>query len=297
MEGDEPMDAVANEPVSNEVFELHAGALRLVLRPDIGGSIASLWHADLAVLRGTEPARLTSARRAGSFPLVPYSNRLAYRRFRWKGRDYGTAANFDDSAHSLHGVGWQRAWQVLSSSAVDVVLRLRHTPDADWPFAFEARQYFTLTPDSMRVQMVVDNLDELAQPVGLGWHPYFPRRARSRLHVELASRWDNDASLLPVRQIAQDGIDSDVRHLDYDNCFDGWRGAARIRDERLSLGLTSSLDRLVVYTPGDQDYFCVEPVSHVSNAIHMADPMAHGLRVLAPGESTDAWMQLDIKVL
>ena len=100
-----------------------------------------------------------------------------------------------------------------------------------------------------------------------------------------------------MRKVAQPGIDSDVAHLDFDNCFEGWRGAARIRDERFSLQLTSSLDRLVVYTPQDKDFYCVEPVSHVSNAIHMADPLAHGLRSVAPGESTSAWMQLDVTVV
>lgn len=281
----------------SELFELHAGALRLALRPDLGGSIAGLWHGDLPVLRSTPPAALEGPRLAGCFPLVPYSNRLGYRRFRWKGRDYTTEPNFDDSPHSLHGVGWHRRWEIVSSSAVDVVLRLQHAGDADWPFAFEARQYFIVAPDSMRVQMVVDNTANIAQPIGLGWHPYFPRRARSRLHVELAARWDSDATLLPVRKVAQSGIDSDLQHLDYDNCFEGWRDAARIRDERVSLRLTSSLDRLVVYTPPDKDYFCVEPVSHVSNAIHIADPVAQGLRVLQPGESTEAWMQLQVKVL
>jgi aldose 1-epimerase len=249
------------------------------------------------VLRSTAPAALDAARASGCFPLVPYANRLGYRRFRWKGVDHSTQPNFDDSPHSLHGVGWQRPWELLSSSALEVVLRYRHAPDAHWPFAFEARQYFTLTPQSMRVQMVFDNLAEIAQPMGLGWHPYFPKRARSRLHVEVDGRWDSDATQLPVRKVAQSGIDSDIVHLDYDNCFDGWRGAARIRDERLSLQLTSSLDRLVVYTPQLRDYFCVEPVSHVSNAIHMADPLAHGLRSVAPGESAGAWMQLDVSVL
>jgi aldose 1-epimerase len=278
-------------------FELHAGALRLALRPDLGGSIAGLWHRHLPVLRSVEPPALVGARQSGCFPLLPYSNRLGYRRFRWKGVDYGTLPNFDDSPHSLHGVGWRRPWTVLSSSAVDVVLCYRHVPDGDWPFAFEARQYFTLTPETMRVQMVFDNLADLAQPVGLGWHPYFPRRARSRLHIECDGRWEADAAQLPVRKVAQSGIDSDVQHLDYDNCFDGWRGTARIRDEKMSLQLSSSLRRLVVYTPQQRDYFCVEPVSHVSNAIHMADPMAHGLLRVEPGDSVDAWMQLDVGVL
>jgi aldose 1-epimerase len=278
-------------------FELHAGALRLALRPDLGGCIAGLWHRDLPVLRSSEPAALVASRAGACYPLVPYSNRLGYRRFRWKGQEYGTQPNFDDSPHSVHGVGWLRAWELVSSSAVDVVLRYRHAADAHWPFAFEARQYFTLTPQSMRVQMVVDNLSDIAQPLGLGWHPYFPKRARSRLHIELDGRWDSDATQLPVRKVAQSGIDSDVVHLDYDNCFDGWRGAARIRDEKLSLQFTSSLDRLVIYTPQTRDYFCVEPVSHVSNAIHMADPLAHGLQRVEPGASIEAWMQLAVNVL
>lgn len=278
-------------------FELHAGALRLALRPDLGGCIAGLWHRETPILRSVEPVELATAWPSGCYPLVPYSNRIGYARFRWKGHDFTTRPNFGESPHSIHGVGWMRPWERVSSSAVEVVLRYRHAADADWPFAFEATQYFNLTPQSLHVEMVVTNLAEVAQPVGLGWHPYFPKRARSRLHIELAERWDGDATGLPVRKVAQPGIDAGVAHLAFDNCFDGWHGAARIRDERFSLQLSSSLDRLVVYTPPAKDYFCVEPVSHVSNAIHMADPLAHGLRSVAPGAAVDAWMKLEVSAV
>lgn len=278
-------------------FELHAGALRLALRPDLGGCIAGLWHRDTPVLRSHEPAAVPTSRASACYPLVPYSNRLAYCKFRWKGHDYTTQPNFDDSPHSVHGVGWQRPWEIASSNALEVVLRLVHPGDADWPFPFESHQYFTLTPHSMTVRHVFVNTADKAQPVGLGWHPYFVKRERSRLHIELSGRWDSDASELPVRKVSQLGIDSDVSHLDFDNCFDGWKGAARIRDEKFSMQLTASVDHLVVYTPQDKNYFCVEPVSHVSNAIHMADPLAHGLRSVAPGESFEAWMTLEIGVI
>jgi aldose 1-epimerase len=282
---------------ADTVFELHAGALRLAVRPDLGGSIAGLWHRDTPILRSTEPAALDSARKSASFPLVPYSNRLGYRRFRWKGHDYTTQPNFGDSPHSVHGIGWMLPWEVTSHSAIDLSLRLRHAADAHWPFAFEAQQFFSLTPQSLVAQMVVTNTADIAQPVGLGWHPYFPRRARSRLHIECSDRWDCDAVQLPVRKVAQSGIDADVSHLDFDHGFEGWKGPARIRDEKFSLQLRSTLPYLVVYTPQDKDYFCVEPVSHVGNAIHMADPAAHGLRSLQPGESFEASMTLDIAVL
>lgn len=275
--------------------ELRAGTLRLALRPDLGAAIAGLWHDGTPVLRSTEPTGLGSARASACYPLVPYSNRLGHRRFRWKGREYTTAPNFDaGNPHSLHGVGWQRPWAIVSSNAAEVVLEHRHAPDADWPFAYVARQCFTLAPTGLHVALTFENAHDAAQPVGLGWHPYFPKRARSRLHAECDARWDPEPQQLPVRRVPVAGVDGDVAHMDLDHCFDGWRGTARILDETFSLQLTSSLTRLVVFTPPAKKYLCVEPVSHVSDAIHMLEPLVHGLAAVEPGASLDAWMQLDI---
>lgn len=275
-------------------LELRAGDLRLALRPDLGGSIAGLWRGDLPVLRSADPATVADARASGGFALAPYSNRLGFCRFRWQGQDHRVLPNVDGSPHALHGVAWKRAWQTVSHGAAEAELRYVHTPDAHWPFAFSVAQRFVLSPAALELHLVYTATDAQPQPVGLGWHPYFPRRSRSRLHIEVAERWETDANQLPTRKVAQPGIDADVAHLAFDHCFEGWRGAARIRDEKLSLKLTSSLPYLVVYTPAQRDFFCVEPVSHVSNAIHMAEPVAHGLRSLAPGQVADAWMKLEI---
>jgi len=278
-------------------FELHAGALRLAVRPNLGGAVAGLWHRETPILRSTEPMQLGESRSAAMYPLLPYSNRLGYRHFRWKGRDYATRANVADSPHSMHGIGWQRPWRIVASSAIELVLGLDHPGDEDWPFAFEARQYFTLAPDTFSARLQLTNSAAIEQPVGLGWHPYFVKRPRSRLHIELSDRWECDATRLPTRKVAQPGIDADLAHLDFDHCFEGWRGPARIRDERFSLQLVSELAYLVVYTPPGRDYYCVEPVSHVSNAIHMAEPVAHGLVALRPGATIEAAMRLEIAVV
>lgn len=283
------------ETAIDSPLELRAGDLRLALRPDLGGAIAGLWCGDLPVLRSTEPAELATSRLSGCFPLAPYSNRLGYRRFRWHGADYTTAPNFDDNPHSVHGVAWQRPWSVREASPAQAELSLAFGGDEHWPFAFELVQRFVLRADALEVRLAFTNRAEVRQPAGLGWHPYFPKRSRSRLHIELTDRWDNDASGLPVRRVAQPGIDGDVAHLGFDNCFAGWRGPARIRDEKLSLRLNSSLPYLVVFTPDTKPYYCVEPVSHVSNAIHMSDPAAHGLQDLAPGERLEAWMTIEIE--
>jgi aldose 1-epimerase len=277
-----------------EALELRQGGLRLALRPDCGGAIAGFWLDELPVLRSCEPMQLRSVRDAASYALVPYSNRIGQRQFDWRGRRYTLAANVPEEPHTLHGVGWQRPWQVARHSSDHATLAYTHPSDEDWPFSFHVEQSFELVNGALRITLAATNIDARETPMGLGWHPYFVRRSRSRVHLELSHRWDADATKLPVHRVAQSALDADVAVLDLDNCFEGWRGPARIRDERLSLRLTSSLGYAVVYTPRDRDHFCVEPVSHVNNAIRSADPLAQGLLALASGQSATAWMQLEV---
>ena len=286
------MTAVTPTPA----LELKAGALRLALRPDLGGAIAGFWHDTTPILRSCEPGDLASARTSGCFPLAPYSNRIGFRHFRWLGRDFKTAPNYDQgNPHSLHGTAWQQAWRATSTDATRAELTLTHLANEYWPFNFDVNQRFELSEQGLTMRLVLTNIDARTQPVGLGWHPYFPKRSRSRLHVECSQRWESDPSTqLPTRRVQQGGIDGEVRHLDFDNCFEGWRGAASVRDEKLALKITSSLPYLVVYTPPARDYFCVEPVSHVSNAVQMAEPAAHGLVALEAGQSLEASMTIEV---
>lgn len=274
--------------------ELHAGPLRLAVRPDLGGCIAGLWHEGEPVLQSTDPAELRTSRPSGSFPLVPYSNRVGHRWFEWQGHAYTTAANFGDSPHSVHGVAWLKAWAVVSATPSTLALRYEHRADEHWPFAFCVEQRFELAAGGLALQLHFTNTSSQTQPVGLGWHPYFPKRPGARLQAKVSSRWDSDSTQLPTRPLAVAGIDDDVAHLHLDHCFDGWAGMASIRDERFTLSLSSSLRRLVVYTPQNKPYFCIEPVSHVNNAVQMADPTRHGLIALPPGDTTVAWMKLDV---
>jgi aldose 1-epimerase len=156
------------------------------------------------------------------------------------------------------------------------------------------QQRVVLSPNQLELQLAFTATDARPQPVGLGWHPYFPKRARSRLQVALSGRWESDETQLPTQRVPQPGIDGEIAPMDFDHCFDAWHGPARIRDESFSLELSSSLPYLVVFTPQQRDFYCVEPVSHVPDAIHRADPAAQGLRTLERGQRWDAWMRLQV---
>lgn len=250
--------AVTTAPPPSPVFELRAGALRAAFRADLGGSLAGLWHDRTPVLRSVEPAQLEGAHGAALHPLIADANR--------------------------HGAGRQRPWRIVASSPLDLVLELEHAGDDDWPFSFSCLQSFSLAPDALEARIRLVNTEAAReQPAGVGWQVWFPRRVRSRLHAEVDGRWDADATGLPARRVAQHGIDADVSHLAGVAAFDGFRGAARIRDERFSLRLESSLERLVVDAAADRDGFCVAPVSHVAGAIRIVGPAAPGVAAPAAG--------------
>lgn len=281
-------------------IQLHAGGLRCDIKPDQGGCVAGLWLDDLPVLRSTSASQLESVRLAGSYPLVPFSNRVGQATLKWNGTSHPLVQNFAPEPHAIHGVGWQRPWAVLESDDHFAMLSYSHKPDGSWPFAFDASQVFRLSPHALEMTLSMTNQSDKPAPAGLGWHPYFTKRARSRIAFEATGRWEMGVDKLPTERRAAHGLDADCAFLDVDHCFDGWNGVVQLRDEQLHVRVTSNLNRLVVFTNDTREFIAIEPVSHVNNALNMLD--AHkgnreelGVRVLQPGESLSAQMTIEVE--
>src|SRR5579862_1048126 len=118
--------------VAPALIELAAGPVRVVLSPAAGGAIARFaverTGALVDVLRPAGAAALagTNARALGSYPLVPFSNRIDHAGFRFDGRDYRLNRNFLPEPHAIHGDGWQQAWQVEDAARDRATLAYRH---------------------------------------------------------------------------------------------------------------------------------------------------------------------------
>jgi aldose 1-epimerase len=279
---------------------LRSAGLRCALRPDLGGSIAGLWLGDEPVLRSTEPDTLKAARQSGCFPLVPFSNRIAQARLQWQGTSHPLVRNNGDEPHAIHGVGWQRVWQVLEQTETSAFLSYEHRADSGWPFAFDASQMIQLQPNRLTLTLSITNQAHAAAPVGLGWHPYFVKRAHSQLSFQASGRWEMGADKLPTHRTSINGLTADGDTLDVDHCFDGWSGVLSLRDAVMQVRVRSGMSRLVVFTHPSRDTVAIEPVSHVNNALHLvregvADAQALGLAVLAPGESMTATMDIEVE--
>ena len=95
------------------MLELRCGAMSAIVAPERGAAVLG-WLRDATPIlrRATAAAVFGAAGAMGAFPLVPYCNRIAFGRFRWNGRDHTLDRNFGDHPHTLHGIGWKRAWAV-----------------------------------------------------------------------------------------------------------------------------------------------------------------------------------------
>ena len=281
-------------------LQLNFASLRCDLAPDLGGSIAGLWLDDVPVLRSTPGPALQRVSAAGSYPLVPFSNRIGHAAFSWAGRSHALLPNNPPEPHAIHGVGWQRTWTVLQVDAQLARLAYTHQADKPWPFAFAAVQLFELSDEGLTLHMTLTNQSEVPMPAGLGWHPYFVKRPGSHLRFAAAGRWEMGADKLPTHRLPALGLDTDCAGLDVDHCFDGWTGDVELQDELLRIRIRSNLQRLVVFTNPTRDFVAIEPVSHVNNAVQLMqgaglDAEALGLIVLQPGASMSAHMQIQIE--
>ena len=298
-------------------LELASGAAVVGVAPGLGGAIVAFTMRGQPVLRPTPERALAerNARLASCYPLVPWSNRIREGRLSFAGRDHVVARNFGTHPHAIHGVGWQREWQVDDVSTRSLRLTLMHDERnaAAWGWPFRATQTFALTAPSAAARMPIDalltvtltleNIGSEAFPFGLGWHPFFPKHAATELAFTAGHVWENDPTQLPLRRVAIPAHwrferSRPLDQLAFDNVFTGWRGTATLADPLTGLHTTLAADRacrfLVVYAPHGGDFIALEPVTHETDAFnrHAQGEASTGFRTLAPGAAFSCTMRI-----
>ncbi|MGO4302812.1 aldose 1-epimerase [Cupriavidus sp. RAF12] len=288
------------------VHTLRAGPHTLAVAPAAGGRMASLTtsRADGAVIEWLAPMPAQALRegfdahawpKAGLYPLLPFSNRIRNGRFRWNGQDIVLPAH-PGQAHAMHGFGHVRPWQVVHENVDAITLELRHVPaPGDWPWPVFARQSIVLSPEGLVAELVVRNDGDSAMPVGGGFHPFFARVPGMRVQFDAAHLWPADHGGVATGRAAVGDRERFLRErnlpeADFSIYYSGWKRQVTLRrpdGATLLMRAGEGLDHLVLHAPAGCDYVCLEPVSHVADAVNLAARgwEGAGLRALAAGES------------
>ena len=285
------------------LITLAAGDLIVDVAPQLGGRVARFDHkvggarqpiftpiTDL----DQDPAAPISG---GCYPLVPFSNRIAGGRLAVAAESHRLAINEPARGHALHGHGAWRPWQVTARTNRRADLTYAHDAGAvGWIWPYRAEMSLSLTARALTWRLAVTNLHpSRAMPAGLGLHPYFADRDDGLLAGVVETIWPAGADRIPAarrrcRPICRwtgsrplpRGGGCRFRRL-------GRAGGAGLGRRWLARDDAGDdvFDHLVVYTPPDRGFFCVEPVSHAVDGFNLAarGVAGTGRRDLAPGES------------
>jgi aldose 1-epimerase len=260
---------------------LRDGALTLGIAPAWGGALTrfDVRRGDqlIPILRPArdEPGPGPAALGAASFPLLPYCGRLRAGRFEFEGRSYQFPLNAAPERHSSHGDGWTRPWCLTQLDRRSASMTL--AADAALPMPYAATQRIAVQAHRVRVTLSVTNTGCDRLPIGVGLHPYFAQRSLAWLRADLPSRWRWDQEYMPIasepnpdRQCLQQGLAVDTLPVAAE--YTQWNGRASIAWPTLGVEVALATDpplgHAVLWAPQQQDFFCFEPTSHASDALH-----------------------------
>ncbi|MBP2298512.1 aldose 1-epimerase [Azospirillum picis] len=279
------------------IIALRSGRMTLTAVPRCGGSLAS-WRLSTAdgpvdLFRPASDRALAGAFAPdmACFPLVPFSNRIGGGRFVFQGREVKLETD-PGSPHRIHGHGWSSPWTVGAVTDNAVRMEFDH-PARDWPWSYRTVQTLALDDDGLTIALDLVNASDSDMPAGLGLHPYFAKSPGSRVFADVRAVWDNDETILPRQRRALPAA-WDFRHgvvmdgLALDNGFTGWTGKAVLERPREGLCITMLADgpfgHLIVYAPLGEPYLCLEPVTHMTDALNRQQEPDAGVIALPPGE-------------
>ncbi|MFT0532632.1 aldose epimerase [Castellaniella hirudinis] len=283
-------------------LSLRQGPHQLVLAPAAGGRILR-WTSLLEDGPRDWLTPITASAwpapewpKGGLFPLIPFSNRIRQARMRWDGRDIAIQP-LPGQAHALHGQAQRMTWEVLRQQAGQVALGLRHPAGDDgWPWAWSARQTIRLSADGrLDIRLSLRNQDTRPMPAGLGLHPYF---TADRVQAHARTDWAHEQELarFPRPNTCAQWRRDDGTWTVY---LSDWDGQAHIHwpsGPGLRMRAHGALRHLVLHCNAGR-YLCVEPATHVCDAVNLAAAgvPGTGLHSLAPGATLSVGITLTIE--
>lgn len=264
--------------------------------------------------RPTAEADYGNPSNCASFPLIPYSNRIRDRRFRFHGETFELRPGKPDGT-VMHGVGRDLPWRVenMDSHYISLALHSSDYPDLNFPFRFSARLEYRVEGAKFSIGTRITNDDLRIIPAGFGHHPYFQRTLTNEndeigLAIPCDEYFELDQASLPIGSPHPIPPRLDFRNLrplgeltPNDNL------TTRKPDEPVQFVYMESgqqilmtadpvFANLILYAPAGKPFYAVEPVTNANDGFNL---YANGVRnsgvfELEPGQSKSGTITFEV---
>ena len=300
------------------VIQLEDAASQIVvsIAPSAGNLVFEMKVKGHEVLRFPYASLDEFTRRPGlsGIPFLgPWANRLDEQAFYANGKKYAFDMEFGNvrGAHPIHGfLSYASEWQVVDAKADDtsawVTSRLEVFRQPAWmaqfPFAHTIEMTHRLQNGALEIATRIQNLSAEAMPVAIGFHPYFQLTDSPRdewtISVGARTEWVLSPDKIPTgetRPITQrfpnPGAallkDHDLDHVFGDLVRTSGRAVVSVKgkSQTLDVMLGDRYRAVVLYSPKDRDFICVEPMAGITDAMNLAQRgLYKELQSIPPGQ-------------
>lgn len=225
---------------------------------------------------------------ASGVVLVPWPNRIRDGRYTFGGVERQLALSEPAFGNASHGLLRFGAYTAVEVADDRLVLAADVVPQTGYPFHLRTRVTFTLLPDGLHVEHVIENVGADTAPVALGIHPYLQiggvDTADLVIHSTGTSTLVLDDRKLPVDEVPVDEA-TDLRGgrrlggVALDNAYRGLERDAEGRarhtltapdGRRVELWQDAGFEWAQIFTtdryPGNALAVAIEPMTAPSNA-------------------------------
>jgi len=263
-----------------------------------GGSLNACTLNNQAVIEDLTP--LNYANTYASSILFPFANRIKDGAYTFNGESYQFAINLKEENNALHGLVYNKTFRVVkeqtTKTEASVVLEYQEKAHAKgFPYTYALQLKYTLTNDTLALQVTVKNTDTKPFPFTLGWHPYF---TSSDLHNSQVTFDSNKKITLDERLLSKGVEDFNhngtfaIKDQKLDDCFILNSNDIQFITPTYQMAMSASSKGtfLQLYTPPRANTIAIEPTTGISDSFNNEI----GLQILEPNNTYA--IDWDIKV-
>lgn len=292
----------------DEIYCLKNNGLEAYINPNDGMNLVKLCYHELEVISYSKE-RAKQGATYGIPILFPTPNRTKDNRFVFEGKEY---------CAKMHGIARNEAFCIIKQTTGEKTASLigelnieqGTTLYKQFPFVSTLQVEIQLLEDAVRYQYQFKNRDGKSIPFGFGLHPFFNNLNKEAIIAMSAKKiMKKKEDFLPtgeVIDVGQTPYDLSqgkiVANLDLDDVYtDIENNRAAIltfKEFQIIISMGHAFSHMVVYTPKNETFFCVEPQTCSTDAInlyHCGKEKESGLIIVKPKETVSGEVLFKIR--
>ena len=280
--------------------------LFLKISPDMGASVISFIekNKNINIFRPLDNSKKINKYNSyftGYFSTIPYFGNIREKSFYNYGkREYISLQRTHIlEPGTIHGEGWVNKWKVNKLTPSSIELYFNHKGKKGFSCSYKSTQKFKLIKNSLIISISIENLDEHSFDCGIGFHPWFNIDKNSKIYSNsfncLEKKKSNNFN--KIKYSNKKFLDLNINKID--KTFLNWNGKSKLiinNDVSLNIINGKNVKNLHVYSPPKEDFFCIEPVTNITDAYYLKKigRKDHGLTTLKPNKKFKAVCEFEV---